>query len=128
MASIRADPQGPDARPALVGLRRPHFVHVASGHLGGVLVVQEAAHVVVHINHLVQVLRGQRSGECGEGAGWGSREVLAGSRTWLKMFRLPWPSVLHSRMVLSEEQVRKEPGAGHTRPLPLQAPPLSGYT
>lgn len=58
MASIRADPQGPNAHPILVGLRRPRLVRAATSHQGGVLAVQEASDIVVHIDDLVQVLRG----------------------------------------------------------------------
>lgn len=54
------------------------------------------------------------------------------SCTWLRMFLFTtlWPSMFHSRMVLSEEQDRKDPGVRCTfspPPHPLPPPP-SGFT
>lgn len=58
--SIRTHPQGPKPRLALVGLRSvcwPRLLRAASVDRRAVA-VQEAANVVVHVDHLVQVLRG----------------------------------------------------------------------
>lgn len=58
MSSVGADSQGSNAHPALVSLRGPRLVSASSGHQGGVLAIQEVCDIVVHIDDLVQVLRG----------------------------------------------------------------------